>query len=142
MPIRSIKAPHSATARWLLRTGLAYAVLVAVSFWLPFGLHRVIMGRRDWWHLPIAYMGLAAGAVVWIAVGRNPVAVMTLLVGGSWYFYLLITDLATLWAWHWPFESTVGERVEALDRRLDLSANLRLLAIIALAMLWLARVAR
>lgn len=99
------------------------------------------MGRKDWWYLPIAYLGLATGAVVWIAMGRNPAAVVALLVGGSWYFYLLITDFATLWAWHWPFESTVGEQVKALDRRLDLGANLRLLAIIALAMLWLARVA-
>ncbi|WP_176317910.1 hypothetical protein [Burkholderia vietnamiensis] len=137
---RSITAEHP-VATWLLRTTLGYAVLLGISLWLPIGLHRVALGRRDWWHFPASYIALALGVVGWIAAGRHGLGVVALLAGGAWFFYLLITDLATMWTWHWPFRSSVSEYLGAIDRRLNLKANASLFVIVAVAMLFLARVA-
>jgi hypothetical protein len=132
----------SRIARWLTRTALGYVTLV-VSFWLPFGLHRIIMGRhrRDWWHWPISYLSLAAGASVWIATGRDPIAIIALLGGGAWWFALLITDLLTMWTWRWPFTQTIADQFEALNKRFNLLENAGLFVIVALGMLFVARVA-
>lgn len=136
---RSIVAAPVAT--WLLRTLFGYAVLVCVSFWLPAGLHRVAMGRRDWWHFPASCIGLALGFVVWIATGRHGVGVVALLAGGAWWFSLLVADFFTMWTWHWPFQSSPSEYLGALDRRLNLKTNASILVMVAVAMLFLARVA-
>ncbi|CAB3805367.1 hypothetical protein LMG28614_06192 [Paraburkholderia ultramafica] len=125
----------------MLRTGLAYVVLLAVSLWLPLGLHRIIMRRRDWWHWPAACVALAAGAAGWIATGRHGVGVVALLGGGAWWFSLLVTDLCTLWSWRWPFQSSPSEYLGALDQRLNLKTNASIFVIVAVAMLFLARVA-
>jgi hypothetical protein len=137
MSITRRNRSYSKTIRWLAWTATAYA-LISLS---PLGLHRLIMGRKDWWHLPLSYAGLVAGGVVWIATGRHPFAVVCLLGGGSWFFYLVVRDLATAWAWHWPFNRTVGEVFDTLDQRFNLRANLAFSTILAIAMWWLARIA-
>ncbi|MBR8029898.1 hypothetical protein KDX27_39050 [Burkholderia cenocepacia] len=136
---RSIVAAPVAT--WLLRTLFGYAVLVCVSFWLPAGLHRVAMGRRDWWQFPASYVALAVGVVVWISTGRHGLGVVALLGGGAWWFSLLAADFFTMWSWRWPFQSSVSEYLRALDERLNLKANMSLLVIVAVFMSFLAHVA-
>jgi hypothetical protein len=137
---RSIVPVHPVVT-WLLRTALGYALLIGVSVWLPLGLHRVAMGRRGWWHFPASYIALALGAVGWIVAGRHGVGIVALLAGGAWFFYLLMTHLATMWAWGWPFQSSPSEYLGALDRRLNLKANASIFILVAVAMLFLARVA-
>lgn len=112
-----------------------------VSPWCPLGLHRIIMQRRDWWHWPLSSLTLVAGATVWIFTGRHPVAVVALLCGGAWWFSMLIRDIFTLWAWNWPFERTIPNQLQALDKRFNVFENIGLFVVVALAMLWLARVA-
>lgn len=127
-------------ATWLLRTLFAYGLLLGVSLWLPLGLHRVAMGRRDWWHFPASYVALVPGAIAWIATGRHPVAVVLLMGGGVFWYTLLVKDLFTMWSWHWPF-GTIADQFEALNRRFNLVENAGLFVIVALAMLFVARVA-
>ncbi|KVF27010.1 hypothetical protein WJ08_26025 [Burkholderia vietnamiensis] len=116
-------------------------MLLGISLWLPVGLHRIVAGRRDWWHWPIAYGVLFAGGCVWLEGGRHPAAIFALLTGGAGFFYLLFTDLTTLWMCRWPFAWTIRERFHQLDERFDLRANAGLLLFVALSMLWLSRVA-
>ena len=146
MSVSTIKPHSSSIARWLMLTAVGYAVLVTVSLWLPIGLHRIISGRRGWWHFSIGYGLLFAGGCVWFAGGRypigiwHPVSIVASLTGGAYFFGLLIADFATLWLWHWPFTWTVRERFDALQQRLNLRANATLLLIVALSMFWLSRV--
>src|ERR1700682_2215686 len=113
MSIASDNPGWSPIVRWLLLTGLGYAVLFFVSLWIPIGLHRIVMGRvRDWWHWPVSYAALASGAAVWSSTGRHPRAVVSLLGGGAWWFSLLLKDLFTMWTWHWPFAWTIGAELD------------------------------
>lgn len=139
--MRSEKTTHSMAARWLLRTGLAYVVLLIVSLWLPLGLHRVIMGRQRAWLFPAAYALLGVGVVIWFALGRQLLGAAALLACGAPYFILLVRDLFGMSLWGWPFEWTVAEKFEALDTRFHVRLNLSLAVIIAVAMAWLARTA-
>ncbi|UEP40689.1 hypothetical protein [Burkholderia sp. B21-005] len=132
-----ISTPHSIVAApvatWLLRSLFGYAVLVCVSLWFPAGLHRVVMGRRDWWHFPLTYVALLPGAIAWIAAGRHPLAVALLVSGGLFWYGLLVKDLFTMWSWHWPFGS-IADRFEALNKRFHLVENAGVFVIVALAM--------
>ncbi|HDR8990022.1 TPA: hypothetical protein QDA96_006020 [Burkholderia vietnamiensis] len=141
MSASTVKPHCSSVTRWLTLTALGYAVLVAVSLWLPLGLHRIIMRRKDWWKWPVSYAALVAGALVWIATDRHSFGVVVLLASGAAWFYMLATDLVTMWTWQWPFQSTPSEYLDALDRRLNIKANASLFVIVAVAMLFLARVA-
>ncbi|PAK14875.1 hypothetical protein DF156_22355 [Burkholderia ubonensis] len=125
----------------MLRTAFGYAVLLGVSLWIPAGLHRVVMGRRDWWHFAVSHVVLVLGVVGWITMGRHGLGVVALLGGGAWWFSLVVTDFFQMWTWHWPFQSSVGEYLGALDQRLNLKPNLSLFVIVAVAMLFLAHVA-
>lgn len=141
MSVSTVKPRCSSVTRWIVLTALGYALLLGVSVWLPLGLHRVALGRRDWWHWAASYLPLAAGAVAYVGTGQREVGVVALLAGGGFFFYLLFTDLATMWAWGWPFQLSPSEYVAALDRRLNIKANASLFIIVAVAMLFLARVA-
>ncbi|KVD74762.1 hypothetical protein WL76_30225 [Burkholderia ubonensis] len=136
----SIVSAHP-VAWWLLQTVVAYVLLLGFSLWLPIGLHRIIMQRKDWWKWPVSYAALAAGALVWIATDRHSFGVVVLLASGAAWFSMLATDLVTMWTWKWPFQSRPSEYLGALDRRLNLKANASLFVIVAVAMRVLARVA-
>jgi len=130
---RSIVSAHP-VAWWLLRTVLAYSLLLSVSLWSPAGLHRLAMGRRDWLHWTASYAALAAGALIWISTGRHFVGVVALLAGGAWWFSLLIGDLFTMWTWRWPFSRRIATQFNELNQNFGLLENAGLFVIVALAM--------
>jgi len=129
---RSI-APVSPVATWLLRTAFGYAVLLGVSLWLPTGLHRVVMGRRGWWHWTASYAALAVGAAVWGGTGRHVVGIVALLAGGAWWFSLLVGDVFTMWSWRWPFSNSISAQLGKLNGRFRLLESAGMLLVVALA---------
>lgn len=133
--------PAYPVVRWLLQTVLAYSLLFTVSLWLPIGAHRVVMGRRDAWHWAASYAALAAGALVWFAAGRHEVGVMALVAGAAGRFFHVFGDLFTMWSWKWPFERTIADQFQSLNKRFNLLENAGLFLIVALGMLFFARVA-
>jgi hypothetical protein len=46
-----------------------------------------------------------------------------------------------MWTWRWPFTQTIADQFEALNKQFNLLENAGLFVIVALGMLFVARVA-
>ncbi|OJA53743.1 hypothetical protein BGV69_24675 [Burkholderia ubonensis] len=78
--------------------------------------------------------------MVWMSTGRHAAVIVTVLGGGAWWGSLLVRDLLTMWAWHWPFSKPIFTWFDALNKRFGLLEKAGLFVIVTLGMRFLAHI--
>jgi len=123
---------------WLGHTVAGYATCLALSTWLPLGLHRVVMRRAGWWHFSAAFaVGLLAATIIRPGPGSmRHVQLNYQVLFVAPYLFLLVSDLLSLWSWTWPFDWTPADKMRALNSRYDVSLHLSVGLVLAV-LLWL-----
>lgn len=117
---------------WAGHTAAGYATCLALSTWLPLGLHRVVMRRAGWWLFPALSLLGAAGAAGFLYVSHSPAWAFLV----APYMLLLLSDVLSLWSWAWPFNWTPADKMRELNARYSVSLHLSTGLVLAV-LLWL-----